>query len=87
MSGSTHPLCQVNVKFFHLPAPIANELGWMMLFVGNAVALLIQSCHAVTFCFKLRQFVSGLERHPLLNLIWKTNKHLHCFLCSLQQHY
>jgi len=69
-SGFTHPPCQMggtyNIQFLHAPVPIANELGWIMLFVGHAVALLIRSCHALTLCFKIWHLFSGLRCHTLL---------------------
>jgi len=45
----------------------------MMLFVDHAVALLIRSCNVLTLLqFKLWHLFSGLQCHPLLNLIRKT---------------
>jgi len=40
----------------------------MMLFVDQAVALLIRCCLALTLCFMER--LAGLKRLTLLNLMW-----------------
>jgi len=55
----------------------------MMLFVDQAVALLIRCCLALTLCFMER--LAGLKRLTLLNLMWnkktKQKKQWPCFLC------